>query len=374
MPTLTERHLKIPKYLQLAEQLRQQIESGTLQPNDRLPSFPQLRAQHGVTNSTVEKVYSLLERDGLIERQPSRGTFVASRKIEPDASRKSAHATIGISGLGFTFAGYSSYYGRMLRGVQKTTQYEQDQLMLLDHNSLKGWGKIDGVLLCDYVAVDVLHSLPEGLPRAFLVAPLPGMAGVSADDYSGGRQATEHLLELGHRVISYLHSPDPVLIPQRLAGYRDALQSAGVQARPDWTHCLLRSAALTYDYGADFVRVGRESMREWLRAGWKELGSTAILAHNDEVALGVIEALREAGLKIPNDVSVVGFDGTEVGIYSTPRLTTIEVPLQRIGVAATEMLLDQIRGQALAGRPVEHRVLPVHLKVRESTAPPPRIP
>jgi DNA-binding GntR family transcriptional regulator len=132
MRTLSQRQSKVPKYLQLAELLRRQIERGELKPDDQLPSFPQLRAQHGVTNSTVEKVYGLLERDGLIVRLPSRGTFVAKPGTAPSNINQGSensgiharHGTIGVSGLGFSFAGNSSYWGRLLQGMREATEQE----------------------------------------------------------------------------------------------------------------------------------------------------------------------------------------------------------------------------------------------------------
>jgi DNA-binding LacI/PurR family transcriptional regulator len=257
----------------------------------------------------------------------------------------------------------------MLQGMREASEKGEAQIMLLPHVSFKGWEKADGVLLCDYVSSEVLQQLPPELPCTFLITPLPGMAGVSADDYSGGRLATEHLLELGHRRIAYLHSNDQVLVPQRQAGYEDALKAAGITPEKRWTRQLSR--AYDFDYGPDFVQVGRESVRHWLSEDWRKTGCTALLAHNDETAIGAMEAFHAAGLNVPRDVSIIGFDGVEIGAYSSPRLTTIEIPLRRMGQIATELLLDQISSSSrMPARAFEHRVLPVQLKVRESTAPP----
>jgi len=375
MPTLTKRPYKIPKYQQLAAEIRQQIVEGVLPPGEQLPSFPRLRALHGITNSTVEKVYEVLERDGLIVRRPRRGTFVAQRDsqfhITSGEKTGKQQGTIGVSGLGFSFAGSSSYWGRMLQGIREASEPGESQIMLLPHDSFKGWEKADGVLLCDWVLPEIVENLPPGLPHVFLVSRIPEMAGVSADDYSGGRLATEHLLELGHRRIAYVHSNDPVLIPQRQAGYEDALKAVGIVPEKQWVRQLSRIH--DFDYGADFVSIGRTSINLWLREGWRESGCSALLAHNDETAIGAIEAFHAVGLKVPDDVSVIGFDGVEIGAYSSPRLTTIEVPLRRIGQVATELLLRQMGSDFKnTSREFEHRVLPVQLKMRESTAPPPR--
>lgn len=389
MSTLTDRHLKVPKYLQLAEQLKKQIESGALRPDDRLPSFPQLRAKHGVTNSTVEKVYALLERDGLIVRQPSRGTFVAhpGQGANGPAGREGAarpgttpqndekpatkYDTIGVSGLGFTFAGTSTYWSRLLQGMQETANRKEAQVMLLDHTSLAGWAKADGVLLCDFVSEHVLAGIPEGMPRIALMGPIGDMPTVMADDYNGGRLATEHLLALGHRRIAYLylHGEISPLVARRQAGYHDALRAAGVTPDPRWMRFNSRPDE---DYGHNRVMTGHRAMQAWLEDDWEELGCTAVLAHNDEVAFGVMEALREAGLDVPGDLSVMGYDNIAISEYCSPPLTTISVPLQQIANTAAQLLLQRIE-LAKADRPApvaEHHILPVRLEVRASTAPP----
>jgi DNA-binding LacI/PurR family transcriptional regulator len=101
------------------------------------------------------------------------------------------------------------------------------------------------------------------------------------------------------------------------------------------------------------------------------------LTHNDETAIGVIGALREAGLQVPEDVSVAGFDGLEIGAYFSPSLTTVEVPLHNIGARAATLLLDQIeKFPASSGVAPDTipSVLPCELQARESTAPPATVP
>lgn len=359
---------KSPKYVHVAEQLRRKIRDGVLKPDDKLPTFQQMRDEYGLTNITVERIYSTLESEGLIVRQRSRGTFVAhpesALKANPGVLAEISKGTIGVSGLGFTFTSYSGYWLRLMQGMRETAGREKAQIMLLDHNSMDGWEKANGVLLCDYVAEEVLQAIPEHLPCVAMVTPYNGMAGVVADDYSGGRIATEYLLQLGHRRICYLQGIEQVLVSRRLAGYLDALRAANIQPQQQYMRVLDRK--LRYDYGDDFVFVGRESMRSWLREGWAETGCTAILTHNDDVAFGVIEALSEAGYNVPGDISVIGYDGTETGAYVPAQLTTIEVPLRQIGNAAAQLLLRQIGEDR---KSYEQQILPVQLQVRETTGP-----
>ena len=360
-----QRDVSAPLYLRLTTELRRQVESGVLKPGDRLPSFAQLRDRYGIHKNTVERAHLLLEQDGLVVREQGRGTFVAAR--HSGAATQIRKDAIGFCGVGFLLSNSSSYWVRLLEGVwaglAPAGKGQASQLLLLDDLAPTIFEKADGVLVN---AMSFRGEIPEGLPCISLLATNrmnnENVSSVLADDYAGARAATRHLLELGHRRIAYLCSgTDTELAPRRLAGYRDALQEYSVAPDANW----VRRWKFTPDI--NFIGVGRENMMQWLREGWKELGCTAILAHNDEAAVGVMEALNGAGYEVPRDVSVVGFDGTELSESAYPRLTTVEVPLREIGQAAVEILLRQIEGD----RPfVEHLTLPTKLHVRESSASP----
>ena len=124
---------------------------------------------------------------------------------------------------------------------------------------------------------------------------------------------------------------------RRQAAYEAGLRNAGIDLDPRWMREL--EWQRSYEVDSFFRSSGRETMRLWFQQDWRELGCTAILAQNDETAIGMIEAFREAGVEVPSQVSVVGFDGTEVSTFVRPRLTTIEVPLKQIGITAVRKLL-----------------------------------
>ncbi len=145
------------------------------------------------------------------------------------------------------------------------------------------------------------------------------------------------------------------------------MRAAKIEVPSQWIRRLMHREEIQQ---APFLyHSGRASMRKWLQDGWRDLGCTALLAQNDEAAIGAIEELQEAGFDVPGDVSVVGFDGTEAAEYFRPRLTTIKVPLEEIGAAAAEYLLRQIRE---GDETEEHTgvTLPAQLKIGDSTAPP----
>jgi LacI family transcriptional regulator len=184
---------------------------------------------------------------------------------------------------------------------------------------------------------------------------VPGVAVVESDNHRGGYQATRHLLELGHRRIATVVGPAgwPPAI-ERLEGYREALGEFGVS--PD---AGLEESA--YDWG---IEAGQAATARLLA---RQRKFTALFAHCDLIALGAIACLREAGLRVPDDVSVVGFDDVPVAAVVDPPLTTVHQPVQEKGAFAAGLLLAHLTG-ARALRAQAH-VLPCELVRRGSTRP-----
>jgi DNA-binding LacI/PurR family transcriptional regulator len=193
-----------------------------------------------------------------------------------------------------------------------------------------------------FVVFDPTHELPDDV------------AFVGATNWSGGRAATRHLTGLGHQRIAMIGGPEQILFCRaRFDGYRSALEAAGRQV----DDALVAHAELTQEGG-------RQAARELLARPDRP---TAVFAANDLQALGVYLAAREAGLRIPDDLSVVGFDDLPIAALMDPPLTTVHQPLAEMAVAATEMALAMGRGERPAQVGVE---LATSLTVRQSTARP----
>ncbi|GES00353.1 transcriptional regulator [Acrocarpospora corrugata] len=184
----------------------------------------------------------------------------------------------------------------------------------------------------------------------------PGHAipSVGATNWSGGVAATRHLLDLGHRRIAKIGGPPAFLCARaRLDGFRAAMDSAGAPVDPS----LIRDGAFAFEDG---LALGRELLALPDRP-------TAVFAGNDLQALGVYEAAREAGLNVPRDLSVVGFDDLEFTRWCGPPLTTVRQPLADMGATAAEIAIALAAGE----QPAQSRVeLATTLIVRASTAPP----
>lgn len=353
-----------PKYSQLAARFRRRIESGDLKVGDRLPSYVDMHRLHGVSRPTMDKVLDLLEAEGVVVREPGRGVFVAQPRVVK------AKGVIGvIGGLGDD-SNRHPYFTHILEGIHEAADREQVEILLLSEASAIDWEKVDGVLTCSMQVSDELHRLPPGMPYVRLFVASPAASSVITDDGQGAFDATQHLLSLGHRRIAYLSSAiSHSLANDRYNGYLRALRAAGIKPDKRWLRQIIFTKGTSR---GGYMEVGEDIMRDWLATDWKKLGCTALLTANDDNAIGAMQALREAGLKVPDDVSVVGFDGTEVSRYASPRLTTVEVPLREISAKGTVMLLQKMAQGVGAPEPkIQAVVMPPRVVVRESTAPPP---
>jgi LacI family transcriptional regulator, xylobiose transport system transcriptional regulator len=184
--------------------------------------------------------------------------------------------------------------------------------------------------------------------------PLHSTPSVGAANWSGGIAAARHLLDLGHRRIAVIGGPAAYLCARaRLDACRAAMEAAGVPLDPG----LVRTGRFYYEDGLCF---GRELLGLPDRP-------TAVLCGNDLQALGVYEAARQAGLRIPHDVSVVGFDDIEYTRWCGPPMTTVRQPFREMAAEAARLVLALAAGQT----PVQTRIeLATTLLVRQSTAPP----
>jgi LacI family transcriptional regulator len=182
--------------------------------------------------------------------------------------------------------------------------------------------------------------------------PEPDLPSVGATNWAGGMAATDHLISRGHRRIGAIAGPADYLCSRaRLDGYRSALDRAGAPYDP----ALVRNGDFQHEGG--FLRGG-----ELLDLAERP---TAIFAGSDQQALGVYEAARQRGLRIPQDLSVVGFDDLPTARWVSPPLTTVRQPLADMGQVAAEMLCNLIDGVPLRSQRIE---LSTELIVRESTA------
>lgn len=343
--------IQSPKYLVLAEWLREQIAGRVFKPGDRLPTFVEMREAHGVTITTVERAYALLEKENLVVREQGRGTFVKAHEERP------VRNVIGISGLLLPLHPYSM---QLMNGFQQVATEADVELLLLHENTRIQWEKVDGVISCDtgFVKQEKWRQLPPGMPCVTTLVEAHDFVSVIGDEYRGAYELVQHLLALGHRCIASLYDP---YLSVRREGYHDALRDAGITAPESWKRDIAYNMVSDFQYTSAAYRV----VQRWLEEDWRETGCTAIVVQNDDAAMGAMRAFNEAGWKIPEQVSIAGFDGTEFGRYFQPQITSVEVPLCEIGVTAMELLLRQVKGEEVRPSTI---VLPTRVLTGGTTA------
>jgi DNA-binding LacI/PurR family transcriptional regulator len=187
---------------------------------------------------------------------------------------------------------------------------------------------------------------------------VPGadLPAIVADGRRGARDVAAHVVALGHERFTCIAGPTALwTAEQRLSGYREALALGGID--PDGMQILV---------GDYHMNSGFQLAEKALDVP-ERLRPTALLCANDMMAIGALEYCRAANLKVPEDVSIVGFDDVPMSRLLTPRLTTVRQPAYEMGMGAAELLMDLIRGQSTIEMPKPY---PVEIKVRESAAKP----
>ncbi len=324
-------------------------------------------AKHaGVGVGTVSRVLN----DHPSVREPTRQKVLqAIEELDyspnPLARRLSLGKTLTVAVI-VPFFTRPSFVGR-LRGVEYTLADSEYDLILFSvetptrrdayFQSVPRRERVDGLLIISLSPhnAEVAHFLQAGVPTVLIDAYHPHLSRVVIADVDGGRMATQHLIDLGHRQIGYVSDwvKNPfnfVSSRDRYEGYCQALTQAGIPIRPDYHR--------QGDYGR---KEARQLALDLLAMPDRP---TAVFAASDTLAIGVMEAARDMELRVPEDLSVIGYDDIEVAEYLN--LSTMRQPLFVSGVEGVELLFDTIADIQSVPQEV---VLPVELVARGTTAP-----
>jgi LacI family transcriptional regulator len=239
--------------------------------------------------------------------------------------------------------GYGLLLNTMNRGEDSLAQFAR-------HVSANAF---DGLLLVEPPdTLSYITSLHEsGLPVVMIDdrGHHPGFPSVATSNRAGAADAAAHLLGTGRRRVAMVTGPSEFgCTRDRTAGLRERLAAEGVELDPRRV------------IEGDFTRGGGQAAVEELLAGPR---FDAVFAHNDLMAVGVLDGLRAAGRKVPDDVAVIGFDDISIAAHTRPALTTVRQPSREMGEAAATMLLDNLNGTEL---PADPHVVPTSLVIRES--------
>jgi GntR family transcriptional regulator, arabinose operon transcriptional repressor len=362
----------LPLHLQLLDELRQHIHSGALKPHDRLPGEWELVQALDISRATIQRAWQAAQEEGLIYRIAGKGTFVAEPQVAPSSNA-----------VGFLIPEYrGAFAAQMLSGAERvlrkhglrvsfavTDRDPSEERRLLD--ALME----DGACGCIFVpsqdtaqhAAELLASLR--FPAVLMDRPINGAAlpCVTSNNYEGGWLATHHLLSLGHERILFVARPHLHLFPvaERYRAYGDALRSKGITPERPFLLQTQREMS-SYEAYLDHDETEIQPLINLLKSKQRP---TAIFAVNDWIAIKVQRAIAAAGLRQPDDLSLVGFDDLDIAQYQNPSLTTVAQNAALIGAEAARRLITMIEGDAHEGILT---LIPVELIVRGSTAPPPK--
>lgn len=280
--------------------------------------------------------------------------------------------TIGVAAV-ITDGELNHYFLEVFNGIlEAAAQQDQNTIVFSLHDWQKDPerlhrfcdGRIDGLVLLAPAFHEDHVPLPTHTPFVSIHAnvPLPGVLNVESDEERGAYEMTRRLLVLGHRRILHLAGPENLLGPQRrISGYKRALASLRQSFDPE---LLVPGGFNTHD--------GAAALRAWLRRHEGQPLPDAIFCVNDGAAIGCIEVLAECGLRVPEDISIAGFDDSLAARMSVPQLSTVRQPLRAMGARAVDVLLNRIkRPGTSAGSTDKPIVFPVELVMRASVGAPP---
>jgi DNA-binding LacI/PurR family transcriptional regulator len=288
----------------------------------------------------------------------------AMRELDyhPNASARSlASGKTGIIGLTLTTL-QDSFFDAVVKEINDRLA-EQGYFLALSistgfedsfHRSLFQQDRVDGIILLSPIQEDeyVLELKKRQIPFIMIDNQQrnSSVTSIVVDNFKGGYEAAKHLLELGHTEIAHISGPEPFLSSkERERGYLFALEEAGLKP-------------YSLERGTFEISSGYAIARRWIESGRIP---PAIFAADDNIALGVMDALKSEGIRIPRDVSIVGFDDQLIASEFRPRLTTVRQPAEQIGRAAVQHLLGAINGSSNSNVTIK---LEAELVIRESTA------
>lgn len=317
------------------------------------------RTSSRISTETRERILAAANK--LAYRPNAAARALANRRMD----------TIGVAAV-ITDGELNHYFLEVFNGiVEAAARHDQNTTVFSLHDWTKDPerlhrfcdGRIDGLILLAPTFGQDHVALPTHTPFVTIHANvrIPGVLNIESDEERGVYELTRRILIQGHRRIMHLSGPVDLVGPQRrVRGYQRALASVRQPFDPD---LLVPSGFEAPD--------GFAAMRAWLRKHAGQPLPDVVTCVNDGVAIGCVEALAEAGLRVPDDVSVTGFDDTLAARMCVPQLTTVRQPLRAMGARAVDVLLNRIeRPGTSAGSTDKSIVFPVELVQRSSIAEP----
>lgn len=345
-----------PLYEQIEEDIKKRITSGDLKEGDQIGSQNELAKEYDVSVITIKKALLNLVNQGYLYTRVGKGTYV-SRKQQETPKKFKDNKTIGLVLRDLKHP----YFSMIVHSIEEKS-YELNYTLLLSSSSNKIEREesqinhfinlgVDGLIIAslnlEYRATHYIQKLHDKNFPYIMISYMhdPQYWFIGSDNEKGGYIATEHLIKQGYKKIGYVHIGKGNLLSEvRKNGYSRALMEHNI---PFNSRRIYSMGKETYDTGEDRMQLGYEFGKDFEKLEDKP---DALFFYCDSAAIGFVKYLNEAGIKVPDDVAIVGYDDIELaGLASVP-LTTVRQPVQKIGNTAVEVLHKRINGEDVVNR------------------------
>lgn len=339
----------IPKYVELSEWLKRQIDEGQLTPGQKIHSENELKEMFQLSRQTVRHAIETLEKDGILRRVHGSGTYVCdNRPLDMNNRNKVAVITTYVDNYIFP---------KTIQGIENVLS-ENDysiQISFTNNQNQREKTLLKDILEKDEVAGIIIETTKSGLPNPnlhlyrqlqekkipvlFINSYYQGLDNpyVSMNDRLVGEKMTKYLIAKGHTKIGGIFKLDDGQGHLRYAGYAKVLSKAGLGPED-----------------SNIVWVDTEDVKH-LEHSWEKIkerlqGCTAVLCYNDEIAFALIEMFKKEGIRVPEDISVMGVDDSELAVLGEIGITSVPHPMEKLGEKAAKNLIGMMKNPLFQGK------------------------
>ena len=329
----------LPKYVQISEHFKELIQSGDIVLGDKLLSESEIVEKFKVSRHTARQALMQLEKDGFIYKEQGRGAFCCYKQRK-DGNKNIAVLTTYISNYIFP---------PIISGIEEVLSAAGYTLSLFNTNNEKQKegeylnkilnGDIDGLIV--EPTMSALENTNLSLYKELENRKLPFIminakydeinpSYVIMDDVEGGFELTKYLIQMGHKDIAGIFKCDDLQGVNRQEGYAKALSEFGIEFKGEYIgrYVTGEEEFLPYEFTRNLLRRSNKP--------------TAIVCYNDQIAFYVMQAIKDAGLKVPEDISIVGYDDSDIATAAEIKLTTVRHPKSEMGKRVARFLINII--------------------------------
>jgi LacI family transcriptional regulator, repressor for deo operon, udp, cdd, tsx, nupC, and nupG len=342
------------KYIRIKKRIKEMIKNGSLV--DKIPGERVLARELDVSYMTLRKAVAELVEEGLLYKVSTKGTFVGHKKNNSRITNNIGFFLDESINEGIS----SPYYSLVFRSLEEEAAHIGYNILFFsdfdDLNPLKNKKKVDGVIICCFPRIeDKIQEIKNYVPIVLLdnLAADKSIPSVTIDNFNSCSNSTGYLLSMGHRRIGFVSGLlDSDVCKDRLLGYNNALTRFGIKN------------------DKELVFRGDYSCESGERAGkyFVSLSDppSAIVCANDSMAIGAMKVIRESGFRIPEDISIIGFDDILLASRVFPALTTNAAPIEEMARKTVEILRKEMNG---GNTDYLHVILEAKLIKRDSCSP-----